>query len=181
MAQYKRSQKLALIVVGLTLNLGMGFLVSALKLPFYLDTIGTILVTYYGGLDVGIVVAVATMSLGSLYSPTDWAYIPTAVTVAVYVRVTKPLGYLTKTIPTALLGIGLGVLCALVSAPITVFAFGGMSTAGADYLTAAFHAMGKTIANSVVLGGLASDPVDKLFTSLIALAIIRRMPNLWQS
>ena len=181
MAQFRRSQKLALIVVGLTLNLGLGFLVSALKLPFYLDTIGTILVTYYGGLDVGIIVAIATMSLGSLYSPTDWAYIPTAIAVAIFVRFTRPIGYLVKVLPTALLGLALGVVCALISAPITVFAFGGMSTAGADYLTAAFHALGKTIANSVILGGLASDPVDKLFTSLISLAIVRRMPNLWQS
>jgi energy-coupling factor transport system substrate-specific component len=181
MAKQKRSQKLALIVVGLTLNLGLGFLVSALKLPFYLDTIGTILATYYGGLELGIIVGIATMSLGSLYSPTSWAYIPTAIAVACFVRLTTRFGYLTKIVPTIFLGIGLGIVCALVSAPITVFAFGGMSTAGADYFTASFLAMGRTIARSVVLGGLASDPIDKLFTSLISLAIIRRLPNIWRS
>jgi energy-coupling factor transport system substrate-specific component len=181
MTQQKRSQKLALIVVGLTLNLGLGFLVSALKLPFYLDTIGTILVTYYGGLQLGVVVGIATMLLGSLYSPTSWAYIPTAVAVAGFVRLTRPVGYLTKAFPTIILGLCLGIMCALISAPITVLAFGGMSTAGADYFTAAFQALGRTIANSVILGGLASDPVDKLVTSLISFAVIRRLPDLWRS
>jgi energy-coupling factor transport system substrate-specific component len=172
--------RLALIVVGVALNLGLGFLVAALRLPFYLDSIGTVLTTFVGGLWCGIPVGIASVLLGSIYTPTTWAYAPTAIAIACFVRAVLPLGYLRKLASTIVLGLCLGVVSAVVSAPITVYVFGGMSAAGTDYFTAMFQAVGQTIYSSVLLGGLSSDPLDKLFTSLVAYAIVLRLPKQWR-
>ena len=63
------------------------------------------------------------------------------------------------------------------SAPVTTYLYGGVSLAGADALTAFFKAMGNTLIESVILGGLATDPIDKLATSLIALSLLKALPK----
>lgn len=178
----KRSKPeyLALIAVCISINIGIGFIVSALKLPFYLDSIGTILATFLGGPLAGIVTGILSVVIGSIYTPTLWAYAITAVCVAVFTSATIKLGYLRTLLATILGGIVLGIVTAIVSAPITTYLFGGVSLAGADAFTAFFAATGQTLLNSVVLGGLATDPVDKLFTSLIVYMLLKRIPKSWK-
>jgi len=171
------TRRLALMSVCVVLNLGLGFLVASLKLPFYLDSIGTVLATALGGLPVGVLTAVASVLVGSLYTPTLWAYVVTGIAIALYVNAFYKLGYLKRLLPTLVGGLGLGIVTAVVSAPVTVVVWKGASLAGADAVTAFFSATGRTLADSVVLGGLATDPVDKLFTSLIALTLLSRVPR----
>jgi len=170
-------EQLALIAVGIALNLGLGFVVSALKLPFYLDSIGTVLATALGGLGVGVIVGVLSVIIGSLYVPTLWAYVFTAVAIAIYTNITLKIGFLRRLVPTLLGGIGLGVIAAIFSAPVTTYVWKGVSLAGPDAITAFVLTTGKTILESVVLGGLATDPIDKIVTSLIAYALLRRIPS----
>jgi energy-coupling factor transport system substrate-specific component len=175
-----KAEYLALIVVCISINIGIGFIVSAFKLPFYLDSIGTILATFLGGPLIGIATGVLSVVIGSIYTPTLWAYAITAICIAVFTWATIKLGYLRTLLATILGGIGLGIATAIVSAPITTYLFGGVSLAGADAFTAYFAATGKTLLDSVVLGGLATDPVDKLFTSLIVYVLLKRIPKSWK-
>jgi len=98
------------------------------------------------------------------------------IVIAVYVSLVRPFGYLSKFVPTALFGIGLGILCAIVSAPVTTYIWKGMSLSGTDAVTAFFSAKGMTLLVSVFLGNLATDPIDKLITSLVAFAIVSWVP-----
>jgi energy-coupling factor transport system substrate-specific component len=178
--QRVRPQFLALIVVSTILNLGIGFIVASVKLPFYLDSIGTILATFLGGVWAGIATGILSVLFGSIYTPTLWAYALTAVSIAVYTKITIKLGYLQKLWPTILWGLGLGVVTAIVSAPVTTYLYSGVSFSGTDAVTAYFVATGKTLLNSVVLGGLSTDPLDKLFTSLIVFVLLKRIPRTWK-
>lgn len=171
------SHSLALVVVCAALNLGLGFLVAAVKLPFYLDSIGTVLATAIGGLPIGVATGLLSVVVGSTYTPTLWAYAGTAVAVAIYVSAVRRLGYLDSWLPTFFGGLGLGVLSAILSAPVTAYLWGGVSLAGADFVTAYFKAVGQTLLDSVILGGLATDPVDKIVTSLVAFAVLQRVPS----
>jgi energy-coupling factor transport system substrate-specific component len=175
----QNTKALALIVVCVALNLSTGFVVAALKLPFYLDSIGTVLATFLGGFWVGVATGVVAVLVGSLYTPTMWAYALTAVAVAGFTHLARRAAYLRGWGATAGWGIVLGMVTALASAPVTTYLYGGISLAGADAFTAYFAGMGKTLGQSVVMGGLATDPVDKLFTSLIAYALVRRVPPHW--
>ncbi len=177
MKHLSKPRFLALIVVGIGLNLGIGFVVTTMKLPFYLDSIGTVIATALGGLWAGITCGVISVIVGSAYTPTLWAYAGTMVAIALYVWLVRPLGYLNKLLPTALFGIGLGVVCAIISAPVTTYMWKGISLSGMDAVTAFFSAKGVTLLFSVMLAGLAADPIDKLVTSLIAFALVTRISD----
>jgi energy-coupling factor transport system substrate-specific component len=172
-------KKISLVVVGAALNLGVGFIVASLKLPFYLDSVGTVLVTGIAGLIPGAACGLLSVLIGSAYTPTLWAYAGTAIAISAYVSAVKRIGYLQRLLPTFLLGCGLGVVSAIVSAPVTTYLWKGVSLSGADAITSFFSATGKVLLDSVILGGIATDPIDKLFTSLIAFALIKRIPSHW--
>jgi energy-coupling factor transport system substrate-specific component len=179
MTDLSKTRFLAIVVVCAGLNLGIGFVVATLKLPFYLDSIGTVLATMIGGIWVGIACGLLSVLVGSAYTPTLWAYGGTAIVIAVYVSVVRRAGYLRSWIPTILFGLGLGVITAITSAPVTTYVWKGVSISGADALTSFFSATGKTLLDSVLLGGLSSDPIDKLITSLVAFSILRGVPKKW--
>ena len=168
---------LGLMAVCVGLNLGIGFVVTGVKLPLYLDSIGTMIATALGGLWVGIPCGLISVVVGSAYSPTLWAYAGTMTVIAIYVAVVRPFGYLSRWMPTALFGIGLGVVCAIVSAPVTTYLWKGASLSGADTVTAFFSGKGVTLLVSVILAGLAVDPIDKLLTSVIAFGLMIRVPT----
>lgn len=170
---------LTLIVVCAAINLSIGFVVATLKLPFYLDSVGTVLATALGGFLPGMACGIVSVLIGSIYTPTLWAYMPTAITIAFCVSVFTRYGYLYKWLPTVIFSLLLGVASAIVSAPITTYVWKGVSFAGTDALTGFFSATGQTLLESVVLGGLSTDPIDKLFTSIIAFFILFRIPKTW--
>jgi energy-coupling factor transport system substrate-specific component len=172
MNHLSKPRLLALAVVCVALNLGIGFIVTTIKAPLYLDSIGSVLATALGGLWVGIACGVLSVIIASAYIPTLWAYAGTMIVIAVYVSLVRPFGYLSRLLPTALFGIVLGVVCAVVSSPVTTYLWKGMSLSGADAVTTFFSAKGATLLVSVILTGLAVDPIDKLVTSLIAFVII---------
>jgi energy-coupling factor transport system substrate-specific component len=179
MTNLSKTRFLALTVVCAGLNLGIGFVVATLKLPFYLDSIGTVLATTLGGVWAGIACGLLAVLVGSAYTPTLWAYAGTAVVIAVYVALARRAAYLQRLLPTVLLGLGLGVVTAIASAPVTAYLWKGVSLSGADALTTFFSATGKTLIDSVLLGGLSTDPVDKLVTSLVVFALLRQVPRNW--
>lgn len=167
---------LVLISACVCVNLGIGFVINRFNLPFYLDSIGTVLATALGGLWWGIACGLLSMIIGSAYIPTLWAYSGTVLAIALYVWLVRPFGYLNKLLPTVLFGVGLGVLCAFISAPITTYIWKGVSLAGTDAITAFLSAKGMTLLVGVILANLAVDPIDKLVTSLVAFAVLGCLP-----
>jgi energy-coupling factor transport system substrate-specific component len=168
---------IALVVICVGLNLGIGLAVTAAKLPIYLDSLGTLLATVLGGLWVGVLCGIFSSIIGSVFTPTLWSYAGTMVAIAVYTSLVRPLGYLNKSQPTAIFGIGLGVVCAIISAPVTTYLWTGVTLSGTDSVTAYFSARGWSFPVSVIFANLSTDPLDKLVTSLLALVILRRIPG----
>jgi energy-coupling factor transport system substrate-specific component len=72
-------------------------------------------------------------------------------------------------------GIGTGIICALISAPISANLFSGVTGSGTDFLVAAFRAAGSTIQEATFQQGLLSDPVDKLVTFFVVYLILSAM------
>jgi energy-coupling factor transport system substrate-specific component len=165
---------LALLALCVALNLGIGLLVAVVKLPLYLDSIGTVLASAVGGLWAGVICGLCSSIVASAYTPTQWAYAGTMLAIASYVILTRPLGYLNKLLPTALFGLGLGIVCAIVSAPVTTYLWKGVSQSGTDSVAAFFSSQGWSPLLSVILGSLCTDPIDKLLTSLVAFALLKR-------
>lgn len=179
-ADKKFSNKvLTLIPLCIALNLVLGGLVHVLKLPIYLDATGTILVTLLAGWRAGVVVGVASFLLASLIiSPVYVYFIGTQAVIAVYVYLLASKLKGLRSVPYACLtGIGLGVVAGIVSAPVIVAVFGGVSGSGRDLITAILMNSGQQVLNAVILSGATSEPVDKLLQVLIAYSLIKGTPK----
>jgi hypothetical protein len=74
-------------------------------------------------------------------------------------------------------GLGIGVVAALVSAPIAAYVFGGVTGSGTDALVAAFRAGGAGLYAAVLQQGLLSDPLDKMISCFTVYLIIAGLPR----
>ncbi len=174
----KIQQNLALIPLGIALNLALGTLVHILKLPVYVDAVGTIAVTLLVGLRAGIIVGVLSFLIGGvLVNPVLPWFSGTQAVIAIYSHIAARKGGF-KTVPrTILVGIGLGIVAAVVSAPVIVYLFGGITGSGASLIVAFLLASGKSVLKSVILSGLAAEPLDKTIQCLLAVWLLKGLPQ----
>ncbi|MFC1693783.1 hypothetical protein ACFL1R_09790 [Candidatus Latescibacterota bacterium] len=166
-----------LIALCAALNVSIGYLVSLLKLPLYLDSIGTVLISVLCGWVYGIIVGLTTLIVLTLtVVPTVIAYAGTACLIAILSAAFAHFGFLRNVKVTIIGGIAIGIIAAAASVPVTTLLYGGVSLAGSDAITTIFKATGMPLWKSVLWGSLVTDVVDKLFTALICLLLIRSMP-----
>ena len=168
---------LTLIPVGVAVNLSVGTLVQVVKLPIFLDSIGSVVVAVLGGPVPGIVTALITVLVGGLLANPflPW-FAGTAVAIGWFTGYCANRGAFRRIWVWGLCGVLMGVIAAIVSAPVIVYLFGGITQSGSSLVVAYLMATGKTVLNSVLLAGMACDPVDKLATFLIAWILVKGLP-----
>ena len=69
-------------------------------------------------------------------------------------------------------GLAVGIVSAIISAPISALVFGGVTGSGTDLLVAAFQQAGSDLSTAVLQQGLLSDPIDKTLTFFVVFAIL---------
>lgn len=169
---------ITIIPIGIALNIAIGTIVTLLKLPIYLDAIGTIIITLVAGLRAGIIVGVGSFLLaGITINPVLPWFCGTQAIIAVYAYFVARLGAFRNTAYTVLAGIGLGISAGIVSAPVIVAVFGGASGSGRDLITSFILSSSEQLLKSVALSGLTSEPLDKALQCLIAVWVIRTLPK----
>ena len=161
----------------IALNLTMGQLTAALKIPLYLDSIGTVLVAVLCGPWSAIVAGALSNTLAAaIGSPVMVFFIPVMVVIGAFSGFMAQKGWFRHWYLVVPAGIIQGVLAAFASAPIAAYLFGGVMLAGTDFLVLYFRSVGNTLLQSVLYQGLSSDPVDKTVTYLIVFFICRNLP-----
>jgi len=169
---------LALIPVGVAINLGIGTVVQIVKLPVFLDSIGTVIVAVLGGPLPAIIAALVTVFVGGvLTNPILPWFAGTAIAIGWFSGFCANRGAFKRVWLWALCGLAMGVIAAVVSAPVVVFLFGGVTQSGSSIIVAYLMATGKTVLNSVILAGIACDPVDKLATFMLAWTLVNGLPK----
>jgi len=170
---------LLMIAAGAALNGVIGWIVQIFKLPIYLDLAGSLIVGAMGGLIPGMLsAALGVLVLGVTTTPIALAYVGTAVLVTAAGVMLMRVGFMTSWLKTGLLGLAvLGPLSTVLSVPVTVYLFGGVTFAGSDAVTLFFVKMGDGLLEAVVKGAGLFDAADKCLTALIAYAIYRRIPE----
>ena len=167
-----------LIALGAALNVSIGYLVTLLKLPLYLDSIGTVLISALCGWVYGVVVGLSALIILSLTAaPTIIAYAPTVVVISILSALLSRAGFLKNIKVTILGGLAIGIIAAAVSTPVTTILYGGVSLAGSDAITTLFKASGMPLWKSVLFGSLMTDTADKFITAVICFALIRSLPK----
>ncbi|QMU97117.1 ECF transporter S component [Microbacterium esteraromaticum] len=168
-----------LIPVCVALNIVGGIIAHTLKLPVYLDMIGTAISAIVLGPWWGVLVGVLTNSGASLINgPTSLPFMLVNIVGALLWGYGVRSWKLGRTIPRFfLLNIIVAVVCTVVAAPIIVLVFGGATGAGADALTGTFLAVGQNLVGSVLSSNILTSLADKIIGGFVALAIIEALPK----
>lgn len=167
-----------LIAFGAALNIVVGQAVQLVKLPLYLDSIGTILIACVVGPVAGMLTgAFANLTLGFFFNYAFIFFIPVTLVIGAFSGFAARLGVFKKWYTALPAGIIQGLLGAVTSAPIAAFMFGGVTMGGTDFLVLYFRAIGKSIIQSAFMQGLAADPVDKAVSYLIVYFLLTRIPR----
>lgn len=162
----------------IALNLTLGKTAATLSLPVYMDTIGTCLAPALLPIVPSLAVAVITPLLaGLIIFPAYPAYIGTGIAISLAATAAIRLGAFRR-LPTALLaGFVIALIAAVVSAPVTVLVFGGVTLSGTSAINTVLMAAGNSIWKSVITGSLLVESVDKVAAAGIVWVILNRMPE----
>ena len=171
---------LAMIPIAIAINIVVGQLVKIIKIPLYLDSIGTVFVGAVAGPWVGALTGLLTNIIWALLFGDVTNTIPSAPLAAVIgflAGVFSKYGWFKVWWKAVLGGAITGVVASLLSAPITFYLFGGVVGTGMDIITAAFRSQGMSMLAANFLQGLATDPLDKAISFLVVYLIIRTLPD----
>jgi energy-coupling factor transport system substrate-specific component len=173
------STALALIPIAIAINVALGQLVqSVLKLPIYLDSIGTVLVgVLLGPLAGAITGLLANIIWGLTLAPSALPFAAVAAVIGLIAGYAGQYGAAQSWWKMALFGVLTGIVAAAISAPIATYVFGGVTGAGTDVLVAMFQNLGASVLGASFAQGAVSDPLDKTITYLVVWAIISALPR----
>lgn len=168
---------LPFIAFGIALNLTIGQIVAILKIPLYLDSIGTVLVAVLIGPYAGIIAgSFANIMAAAVGNPTMMFFVPVVIVIGAFTGIIASAGWFKRWYLCVVGGIFQGILAAIVSAPISAYLFGGTTMSGMDALVYYFRSTGHNILTSVVYQGLSSDPIDKTVSYLLVFFVLKNLP-----
>jgi len=162
-----------LIPVAIAINLTIGQIVLVLKLPVYLDSIGTVLVGVICGPWAGALTgALSNIIAGMILSPDWFPWFPVAAVIGATAGVMANIGYFKTWWKVVVTGFVIAIVATIVGTPISIVIFGGISASGSSLITAFLLETGRSLLASVLTTNFLSEPLDKIATSLLAVAII---------
>ena len=168
---------LVLIPVGVSINV-VGYQMSQiLKLPVFIDQIGTILVSMITGPWVGMVTGLLGNVVNGMIYPTAFGYAIVSMLVGFVSGFLSRWRWYSNVVGVVIGCALLNVVSSVSAAVVTVFMFGGVTGAGTDLLPAAFVAAGQALWDSVLTTNVISGTVNTIVNFAIAWIIVRRIPD----
>ncbi|ENR5393089.1 TPA: ECF transporter S component [Providencia rettgeri] len=172
------SRTLTLIVFSIAINMVIGQLSSMLKLPIFLDSIGTLICALLAGPWVALLSGLLTNLLwGLLSGPIAAAFAPVAMMIGLSAGLLARAGGF-RTLPRVVLsGVLITFALMIVAVPIRTYLFAGTTGSGADFFVAYFHAVGDNLLESVAITVLGANIADKVASAIIAWLLVRQLPE----
>ena len=168
----------ALVPVASVLNVIGGTVAGALKLPIFLDMIGTAVVAMTIGPWWGALVGVITnLTMGFLTGPVSIPFAACNVVGALVWGYGTRWGFANDKLRFFGLSVASAVFVSLMAAPIVIFVFGGATGHASDVLTAGLLAAGNDMWAAVFSSNIIVSSADKILSSFLALAIIGALPT----
>lgn len=172
------SYNLAFMVICIAINMVAGQAASMLKLPIFLDSIGTVLCAILAGPWMAVTTGLLTNLLwGLLTGPIATAFAPVAMMIGLSAGLLARAGWFNNLPKVVVSSVVITLALTLVAIPIRSYLFGGATGSGADFVVAYLHAMGSDLQESVAVTVLGTNLLDKLLTVLIAWGLVRRLPQ----
>lgn len=166
-----------LIPIGVAVNFVGGQIALLLKLPIYLDSIGTILVgAICGGLP-GAIVGLLSNAINSITSPPTFAFAILNIAFGVLAGYFGRIGVFRSWWKTLLSSIPFAIIGGFFGALITIWVFGGLAVGGGAIVVGALTAMGMDLNTANFVAQIPMDIIDKVPTVMIVYLIIKGIPK----
>ena len=165
-----------LIPLAMVIDIAIGQLVSALKLPIFLDTIGSILVGIVCGPWAGALTGALSHIAWGLFSPSTLPFFPVAAWIGFAAGVCARYGLFRTWWKAVIVGLILAVTTSFVATPIVVYVFGGIEGFGATAIKAVLVKSGEKIMSAALYKNMLVEPLDKVPSALIAYFIAISLP-----
>ncbi len=163
-----------LIPVAIAINVVMGQIVVLLKLPVYLDSIGTMLVGALCGPWAGALTGtLSNIIWGLAIDPNAFPWWPVAFFIGLVTGFCANGGLFKNWWKVVITGFLVALTAAIVSTPIAVYLYGGITASGSSFITAYLLQTGQGVLQAVFSTNFLVEPVDKISTALLAFAIIQ--------
>jgi len=186
--------RLVAIALCAALNFAIGNIVYLIKLPIYLDSIGTILcallivpdrtaaiVCAFTAGFIGIVltwIAINPFLLWFTFTMLGIVLVSALLTGrATETFRARPLPVPAFVSKVVMYGIITGIVSAALSAPVVVYLFGGVTGSGSAFVVAFFLKTGEKLLDSALYAGLTTEPIDKTLQVLLAALLYRATPR----
>lgn len=172
----KKIRRNILMGLAIAINLIGGFIAIALKVPIYIDTIGTIFIAIlFGPISGAIVGGLSSIVNAITFDPISVYFIPVQLVCGISTGLLfKDANF--KGIKSILSIILVTILGSITAAIIVSFVFGGVTSSGSSIVVAILKNSGISIITSVFSTQIFTDILDKAISFGIVFAIIKMLP-----
>ena len=168
---------LAMIPICLAINYVGAQIAIALKLPMYLDVIGSIMMGAICGPIPGVVLGALSSAINSLSEPTAIAYIPVTVACGLVAGLLGKVGFMKQLWKSLIAGFVLAVAAVAISSPITAFLYGGISGTGNDVIVLGLQAAGMGLLPATLIATLITEFFDKLLSCWVVFFVVKALSD----
>lgn len=169
--------KITIMSIAVVLNIIGAFIAVALKLPIFIDTIGTFLSAFLFGPIGGILTGIVTSLINGLtFDPYSIYFIP----VQVVIGLMAGICYKKNLFKGKFLILGIiitTVMGSLMASLISAFVFGGITSSGTSFIVMYLKEAGVNIVASIFSTQILFDLLDKSITVLVVLTILKSVPK----
>lgn len=173
------TKSLVLIPIAVGINLIGGTLCSALKLPLFMDMIGTILSACLAGPWVAALVGLLTnIFLALVSNPVYLPYSLVSICCGLVTGYMVKAGLFKKVWGVVLTWLACTLVSVIIASTITILVFGGATgVTGTSVITATLIAASKKIVESVFASSFIENLVDRGIAFLIAYILLKKIPK----
>ncbi len=169
------NMSIMLIPIAVAINMIGGTLALSLRLPIYLDTIGTILIAMLAGPWIGGLTGFLSIILKSLQDPVEMPFSLIAAAIGVITGILARRHMFANYKRAALSSLIVAMVAVIMSVLIRVIFFGGFATSGTSVLIAAMMGLGIPFWPAQFIGQVVSELPDKMVSVFIPFWILHNM------
>lgn len=171
------TRKITLVSMGISLNIIGALIALTLRLPIYLDSVGTILVACLLGPKFAVMTGVCgSLISGMTFDPYSLYFAPVQISTGLFAGLMYQKGLLSsKKLP---LGVFIFTLpTSIMSAIITAFLFGGVTSSGSSYIVQILSHFNLPIVVSVFITQICTDYTDKFLAVVLVGLGVAALPK----
>ncbi|GAB4287723.1 MAG: ECF transporter S component [Coriobacteriia bacterium] len=168
---------LVFVPVGIGINVIGGLLASSLKLPVFLDTIGTILSAAILGPWWGALTGGLTNIIMALQNPMDMWFAIVNIAVGLIVGFISVKFGFQKWLVVLIAGLIISVVAPIIGTTIATYVYGGLTGGGLDIFVGGLMKAGADVFTAAFIPRIGSNLVDKLLSVFVVMFVIMALPK----